>query len=109
MPKTVLLADDSQTIRKVIGMLLAPEDVQLTAVESGGELLTRARDMRPDLILVDVSMPDVSGYEVCEGLKADPATQGIPVLLLAGTFEPFDEGRARAAGANAHVVKPFES
>jgi len=54
-------------------------------------------------------MPGRSGYEVCETLKADPATASTPVLLLAGNFEPFDEARARAARADAHITKPFES
>ena len=63
----------------------------------------------PDLVLADVLMPGKSGYEVCEALKSDPATASIPVLLLAGNFEPFDEARARAARADAHIVKPFES
>src|SRR5207248_5529986 len=57
----------------------------------------------------DVMMPGKSGYEVCEALKSDPATSAIPVMLLAGTFEPFDENRARAARADGHIVKPFES
>jgi len=109
MPKTLLVADDSLTIRKVIGMVLALEDFQITAVDNGIDAISRAREMRPDLVIADVLMPGRSGYEVCETLKADPATAGIPVLLLAGNFEPFDEGRARAARADAHITKPFES
>jgi len=109
MPKTLLVADDSLTIRKVIGMVLALEDFQITAVDNGIDAIARAREMRPDLVIADVLMPGRSGYEVCETLKADPATAGTPVLLLAGNFEPFDEARARAARADAHLTKPFES
>jgi CheY-like chemotaxis protein len=109
MPKTLLVADDSLTIRKVIGMVLALEDFQITAVDNGIDAIARAREMRPDLIIADVLMPGRSGYEVCETLKSDPATAGTPVLLLAGNFEPFDEARARAARADAHITKPFES
>ncbi|MGZ3481574.1 MAG: response regulator [Myxococcaceae bacterium] len=109
MPKTLLVADDSLTIRKVIGMVLALEDFQITAVDNGIDAIARAREMRPDLVIADVLMPGRSGYEVCETLKSDPGTAGTPVLLLAGNFEPFDEARARAARADAHITKPFES
>ncbi len=109
MPKNVLVADDSLTMRKVIGMVLANEDFQLTLVDNGLEAIQKARDLRPDVILADVMMPGKSGYEVCQALKQDPSTSHIPVMLLAGTFEPFDENRARAAGADTHIVKPFES
>lgn len=109
MPKTVLVADDSLTIRKVIGMVLGNEDFQLTLVDNGLEAIQRARDLRPDVVVADVMMPGKSGYEVCQTLKSDPNTAHIPVMLLAGTFEPFDENRARAAGADTHIQKPFES
>ena len=109
MPKTLLVADDSLTIRKVIGMVLALEDFQLTSVDNGIDAIARAREMKPDLVLADVLMPGRSGYEVCEALKSDPSTSHVPVLLLSGNFEPFDEGRARAARADGHLTKPFES
>jgi len=109
MSKSLLVADDSLTIRKVIGMIFATEDFQITAVDNGLEAITRARDLRPDLVLADVTMPGKSGYEVCEAIKSDPEMQHIPVLLLAGTFEPFDENRARGAQADDYIVKPFES
>ncbi|RJS16990.1 response regulator, partial [Corallococcus sp. H22C18031201] len=109
MPKNLLVADDSLTIRKVIGMIFATEDFQVTAVDNGLDAISRTRELRPDVVLADVMMPGKSGYEVCEALKNDPSTQGIPVVLLAGTFEAFDEGRARAAKADDHITKPFES
>src|SRR5512140_326044 len=109
MPKNLLVADDSLTIRKVIGMIFATEDFQVTAVDNGLDAIARCRELRPDVVLADVMMPGKSGYEVCEALKSDPNTQHIPVLLLAGTFEAFDENRARAARADDHITKPFES
>src|SRR5579862_5883597 len=109
MPMNLLVADDSLTIRKVIGMIFATVDFQITTVDNGIEAIQKTRELRPDLVLADVVMPGKSGYEVCEALKADPATQGIPVMLLAGTFEAFDEGRAKAARADDHIMKPFES
>src|SRR4029079_11248623 len=109
MPKNLLVADDSLTIRKVIGMIFATEDFQVTAVDNGLDAITRSRELRPDVVLADVMMPGKHGYEGCEAIKNDPATQGIPVMLLAGTFEAFDEARARSARADDHITKPFES
>lgn len=109
MPKSVLVADDSLTIRKVVGMLFATEDFQLTAVDNGLDAVAKARELRPDLVLADCMMPGKNGYEVCQELKSDPSTSHIPVLLLAGNFEPFDPARAQAVGANGHIPKPFDS
>jgi len=109
MPKTLLLADDSVTIQKVVGISFANEDVRLITVDNGDAAIARARQERPDLILADVVMPGKSGYEVCEAVKADPNLRHIPVLLLTGTFEAFDEARATRVGAAGHIAKPFES
>src|SRR6266540_1170462 len=109
MPKTLLLADDSITIQKVVGITFANEDFKVTSVDNGEDALTRARELKPDIILADVVMPRRNGYEVCEAVKGDPGLRHIPVLLLAGTFEAFDEARARQAHADGHIAKPFES
>jgi CheY-like chemotaxis protein len=109
MPKQLLVADDSLTIRKVIGMVFAVEDVSITFVDNGIDAIARARELKPDCVLADVLMPGKSGYEVCEAIKSDPATSSIRVLLLAGNFEPFDEARSRAVRADDFIVKPFES
>ncbi len=109
MPKTLLLADDSVTIQKVVGLSFASEDVVLVTVSNGDDAITRARELRPDLVLADVVMPGRNGYEVCEAIKTDPELRHIPVLLLTGTFEAFDQERARRAGADGHVTKPFEA
>jgi CheY-like chemotaxis protein len=109
MPKTILLADDSVTIQKVVGISFANEDVVLLTVDNGDDAIARAREARPDLVLADVLMPGRSGYEVCEAVKSDPELRHIPVLLLSGTFESFDEERARRLGADGHITKPFEA
>ena len=109
MPKTLLLADDSVTIQKVVGISFANEDVVLITVDNGDDAVLRARELRPDLVLADVAMPGKDGYEVCEAIKADPQLRHVPVLLLSGTFESFDEARARHVGADGHITKPFEA
>jgi CheY-like chemotaxis protein len=109
MSKKLLLADDSITIQKVIQITFANEDCQLTITDNGDTAYERARELRPDLILADVYMPGKNGYELCAAIKQTPALQHVPVLLLAGSFEPFDEARARAVGAADWIEKPFES
>lgn len=109
MSKKLLLADDSITIQKVIQITFAHEDYQLTITDNGDTALVRAEELVPDLVLADVYMPGKNGYELCAAIKQSPALRHVPVLLLAGSFEPFDEGKARAAGADAWIEKPFES
>jgi len=109
MPKQILLADDSITIQKVIALTFAGEDYKITAVDNGVDALVKARELMPDIILADVVMPQKNGYEVSAEIKNDPELKNIPVLLLAGTFEPFDEDEAKKVGADAYIIKPFES
>ncbi|HET7452970.1 MAG TPA: response regulator [Thermoanaerobaculia bacterium] len=109
MPKSILLADDSLTIQKVIELTFSDTDYELTTVSNGAEALAAVDRARPDLVMADVVMPGKNGYEVCEAIKANPTLQDIPVILLSGTFEPFDRDRAERARANAIVTKPFDS
>src|SRR5256885_4072117 len=89
-------------------MTFRAEDVTLTVVSDGNEALARAKAVKPDLILADVEMPGVSGYELCAKLRGDAATRHIPVLLLGGGT-PVDPAKAIAVGANGHMPKPFDS
>jgi CheY-like chemotaxis protein len=109
MARKVLVADDSVTIQKVVGLTFASEDIELAYVDNGEEAIDLARQFRPDLVMADVLMPGKSGYEVCEAIKQDSELQHIPVLLLTGTFEPFDAERCRQVGADGTITKPFES
>lgn len=109
MSRKLLLADDSITIQKVIGITFVNEDYTLAVADNGDAALEKARSDRPDLILADVFMPGKNGYELCAAVKADPSLAGVPVLLLTGTFEPFDEAKAQACGADGWIAKPFES
>jgi CheY-like chemotaxis protein len=109
MAKSILLADDSLTIQKVIELTFSDTDYELTTVSNGAEALAALERQRPDLVMADVVMPGKNGYEVCEAIKSNPALADIPVILLSGTFEPFDRDRAERARANAIVTKPFDS
>ena len=109
MSKKLLLADDSITIQKVIQITFAHEDYDLTITDNGDTAFAKAQEVRPDLVIADIYMPGKNGYELTAAIKQDPALQHVPVLLLAGSFEPFDEDKARSCRANAWIEKPFES
>jgi CheY-like chemotaxis protein len=109
MTRKLLLADDSVVIQKLVGLSFANESIEILSTDNGDDALLLAREARPDIVLADVVMPGRSGYEVCESIKQDPDLAATPVLLLTGTFEAFDEARARSVGAEGHVTKPFEA
>src|SRR5437868_11101108 len=108
MPKNLLLADDSRTIQQAISMTFAGEDVKLTSVADGEAALQAAKQSKPDLILADVAMPKLGGYELCQRVRADAGLKDVPVLLLGGGI-PVDPAKAIAVGANGHMPKPFDS
>jgi CheY-like chemotaxis protein len=108
MPHKLLLADDSVTIQRVIELTFADEDVQVIAVGDGAQAIAHVQRDRPDIVLADVGMPERDGYEVAAFIKGNAGLSHIPVLLLTGAFEPVDETRARAAGCDGVLVKPFE-
>src|SRR5512145_872623 len=108
MGKKILLADDSITIQKVIELTFSDEDFDVVTVGNGRLALERLAEVRPDIVLCDIIMPERDGYEVCEQIKASPAWSHLPVLLLTGAFEPFDQERAARAGYDGSLAKPFE-
>src|SRR3954469_20609589 len=108
MPKTLLLADDSKTIQQAVGMTFAREDLQVSFVDDGEAALQAAKQSKPDVILADVSMPRLGGYELCQRIRADAALKDVPVLLLGGPT-PIHPPQAMSVGANGHMPKPFDS
>jgi CheY-like chemotaxis protein len=107
--RKLLLADDSATIQKVIDLTFADEGVQVVSVSNGRDAIDRLLEIRPDVVLVDVFMPSPNGYEVCEYVKTHEQLKHVPVMLLVGSFEPFDEAEARRVGADDILTKPFQS
>ena len=105
----ILLADDSITIQKVVGIIFGADEYALTVVDNGKDALEKALEIIPDVLLIDAVMPGMSGYEVCEALRAIPSLAAKPILLLTGSFEPFDENKAKSCGADDFLAKPFES
>lgn len=106
MAHTILVADDSVTIRRVVELTFQDTDIRVEAVGSGHEAAERLETARPDLVLADVVMPPPAGYELCRAIKG--SRRPVPVVLLRGAFDPFDEREAEACGADGQLLKPFE-
>jgi CheY-like chemotaxis protein len=104
----LLLADDSVTIQRVVELTFSGEDVQVVTVGDGEQAIARIPIERPDIVLADIGMPKRSGYDVAAFVKGRPDLSHIPVLLLAGAFEPVDDARAQQVKCDGVLVKPFE-
>jgi len=104
---TILVADDNSNIQKMVTLAFKGEGIDVVAVGNGEAAVKKSIEINPDLVLADIFMPVRSGYEVCEFLKQDPRFSHIPVVLLAGAFDPFDEREAQRVGADGVLKKPF--
>lgn len=109
MSYKLLLADDSITIQKVVELILAEEDFEIKSTSNGEEALAAISSFHPDIILADIEMPKMNGYQLCEKIKQNPSIRSIPVILLTGAFEPVDEELAKQVHADDILTKPFES
>lgn len=107
--RKLLLADDSVTIQKVVNLTFADEGIDVVTASDGDTAMQLFRADRPDIVLADVNMPGANGYQICEMIRTADETKHIPVILLVGSFEPFDEIEASRVGANAFLTKPFQS
>lgn len=107
--RKLLLADDSVTIQKVVDLTFTDEGLEVLTVGDGQQALDKLAEFMPDIVLADVFMPKVNGYELCAHVKHDERFRHIPVMLLVGSFEPFDEAEARRVGADDYLTKPFQS
>ena len=107
-PQKVLIADDDAINRDVLCELLQPEYTVLLA-KNGAQALERAARHVPDLVLLDVMMPDMSGYEVLRRLRATPATEHVSVIFISGLDRPEDEAAGLKMGASDYIAKPFNA
>ncbi len=105
--KTVLVADDESMLRQLIRATFRSRPLRVLEAASGPEALAVTRTERPDLVLLDVGLPELDGYAVCRTLKTDPATAGIKVVMLTARAQQRDIERGTAAGADAYITKPF--
>jgi DNA-binding response OmpR family regulator len=106
---TVLVADDDPDIIRFVEVNLRLEGFQVAVARDGRQALDKTLDLEPDLLLLDVRMPGIDGFEVCARLRADPRGAAIPVVLLTANIPMSgDQQRARDVGADDFVVKPFD-
>jgi len=105
--KSILVVDDSATVRKLISAKLEKSGHNVTCAADGVEGLEKFTDGMPDLVLLDVTMPRMDGYEVCKQIRANPAASGVPVVMISGKDGFFDKVRGKMAGCTGYVTKPF--
>ena len=102
----ILVADDNQQNCELLVEYLAGEDYEIVTAFDGRQTLDRVRDAEPDLVLLDIMMPKLSGYEVCQLMKQDPETQSIPILMVTALNETGDIEKAVEAGCDDFLSKP---
>lgn len=107
-PGRILVVDDSPTVRKLVEITLERNGHEVVAAEDGMEALARINDLIPDLILLDISMPRMDGYQLCKTIKSNQETSHIPVVMLTGKDGLVDKVRARMVGSEEYLTKPFE-
>ena len=107
MKKRILVVEDQEDNRQILRDLLGNAGYEMIEAQDGEQALAQAAKHRPDLILMDVQLPLMDGYEATRRLKADPALRAIPVIVVTSYALSGDEAKARAAGCDAYVAKPY--
>ncbi|MEZ4704170.1 MAG: response regulator [Bdellovibrionota bacterium] len=109
MAKKIIVAEDSVVIQKSIAISLSQENYPLSFVGNGHDALSRVISERPDLLITDVSMPQMNGLELCQNIRSNPSVRNVPILVLAGSHEGLSEEMVQSKGGTALLIKPFES
>jgi DNA-binding response OmpR family regulator len=104
---TILIADDEANIVELVRVTLEDERIQVLEALDGGTALGLAETHRPDLVLLDVNLPDMSGLDVCAQLRRDPRFASTTIVILTAAAQPDDVARGLAAGAHHYLTKPF--
>lgn len=109
--KRVMVVDDNEDIRNLITLILKSESYEVLAVSSGAELMAEVKDFSPQLVLLDIMMPHMSGFEALEAIRSlpDALQNSIPVLMITAKSMETDLDRAIELGANSYIVKPFRA
>ncbi len=105
---TVMVVEDSVTQREMISNLLKDSGLHVTVASDGVEALEQVQKQCPDLVVLDIVMPRMNGYELCRRLKSDPKTQKIAVVMCSSKGEEFDRYWGMKQGADAYIAKPFQ-
>ena len=104
----ILVVEDEDNIATALEFLILREGYGHDRVSSGAEALPRIRDTRPNLVLLDVMLPEMSGYEICEGIRTDPALSGVKVLMMTARGSASERKKGLERGADGFISKPFE-
>ncbi|HZL86070.1 MAG TPA: response regulator [Candidatus Krumholzibacteria bacterium] len=103
----ILVVDDEVYILHILDFILGAESYDVVTATNGEQALQKVREEKPDLVILDIMMPKLDGYETCRMIKNDPTTKGIPVILLTAKGREVDQKLGREVGANDYMTKPF--
>ena len=109
MTKTILTVDDSASMRMLLKTSLTAQGFSIEGANDGVHGLERMKEVRPDLLITDINMPNMDGFELIEAIRADDTFNHVPILVLSTEFSDEKKGRARAAGATGWITKPFDA
>jgi DNA-binding response OmpR family regulator len=105
----ILLVEDEESLLKLESILLSSKGYSVTGVMDGKSALEEIRARKPDLVVLDIMLPELDGFEVCKRIKENPETAAIPVVMLTAKKNSQDYARAMQVGADAYITKPFKS
>jgi two-component system alkaline phosphatase synthesis response regulator PhoP len=105
--KKILIADDNDNIREALTSILEDEGHTLWIAKNGAEALRKVREIVPDILILDVMMPEMSGYEVCRAVKSDPNLKKTFILMLSAKGQASEQEQGKECGADEYLVKPF--
>lgn len=105
--KKILIADDNENIRDALTYLLEDEGYDLLLAKDGADTIRKVRDLRPDVLFLDIMMPEINGYDVCRTIKSDPELKNTYVIMLTAKGQVMEQERGREVGADEYIVKPF--
>jgi DNA-binding response OmpR family regulator len=105
--KKILIADDNENIRDALTYLLEDEGYALSMAKDGSDALKKVREFHPDILFLDIMMPEMNGYEVCRVIKNDPKLKITYVIMLTAKGQVAEQERGKEVGADEYIVKPF--
>ncbi len=105
--RKILIADDNENIREALTYLLEDEGYKLALARDGADTLRKVREFLPDILFLDIMMPEMNGYEVCRAIKNDPKLRNIYVIMLTAKGQVAEQERGKEVGADEYIVKPF--
>ncbi len=105
--KKILIADDNENIRDALTYLLEDEGYKLWLAKDGSDTLKKVREIMPDILFLDIMMPEINGYDVCRIIKNDPALKNTYVIMLTAKGQVAEQERGKEVGADEYIVKPF--